>query len=174
MPFDDALRLRIRGLTEVGPEPMMGGEPHVGAGRHDPVGDHPALQTPHPVGQHHPGHPTQDLEALREQPQRGVCALVTGEADEPHPRPGQHRAEHVQPTQHAPVDNQVLARGPHRRAAAAMMLGAPHRLLRGHQRRKLRADPAYPPARAAGSSRFALIRPFVLSTRSATSSVTGS
>jgi hypothetical protein len=41
-------------------------------------------------------------------------------------------------------------------------------------RRKLRAEPSYPAARAAGSSRFAVIRPFVLSIRSITNSVTGS
>ena len=41
-------------------------------------------------------------------------------------------------------------------------------------RRKFRADPSYPAARAAGSSRFAEILPYVLSTRSATSSATAS
>ena len=41
-------------------------------------------------------------------------------------------------------------------------------------RRRFRADPAYPAAFAAGSSRFAEIRPFVAPTRSATSSATRS
>ena len=39
-------------------------------------------------------------------------------------------------------------------------------------RRKLRADPSKPEARAAGNRRFAVILPFERSTRSATSSVT--
>ena len=41
-------------------------------------------------------------------------------------------------------------------------------------RRKFRAGPAYPAALAAGSSRFAEIRPFVTATRSAASSATRS
>jgi hypothetical protein len=41
-------------------------------------------------------------------------------------------------------------------------------------RRKFRAEPVYPAARAAGSSRFAEIRPDVARIRSSTSSVTGS
>ena len=41
-------------------------------------------------------------------------------------------------------------------------------------RRKLRADPAYPAARAAGNNRFALIRPFVFAIRSVTNSTTWS
>ncbi len=41
-------------------------------------------------------------------------------------------------------------------------------------RRKFRSDPVNPAARAAGSSRFAEIRPAVFSTRSATSPVTPS
>jgi len=39
---------------------------------------------------------------------------------------------------------------------------------------KFRGDPAYPAARAAGSSRFAEIRPPVFPTRSATSAATPS
>ena len=41
-------------------------------------------------------------------------------------------------------------------------------------RRKFRADPAYPAACAAGSNRFAEIRPDVFPTRPATSSATPS
>ena len=41
-------------------------------------------------------------------------------------------------------------------------------------RRKFRGDPLYPAARAAGSSRFAEIRPDVFFTRSATGPATAS
>jgi hypothetical protein len=42
------------------------------------------------------------------------------------------------------------------------------------ERRKFRADPSYPTARAAGSSSFALIRPAVFSVCTATRSATTS
>jgi hypothetical protein len=112
---------------------VVRGEPHVVGGGHDLVRDHPAFQTAHPVGEHHTGNPTQVLEALREQRQRRLGALVVGEPHEPHPRPRQHRAEHVQPAQHTPVDDQMLTRGPHRRPAATMVVVAPQRLACRHQ-----------------------------------------
>ena len=78
----------------------MRGEPHVVRRRDHHVGDDPALEAAHPVGEHDLRDPAEGLEALSEQPHRGVGALVVGEADEPHPRERQHRAEHVQPVQH--------------------------------------------------------------------------
>ena len=42
-----------------------------------------------------------------------------GEPDEPHPRPREDGAEHVQPVQDAPVDDQVLTRRPDRRPPGA-------------------------------------------------------
>ena len=103
-------RLGVGRLTEIRPEPIMGREPHIAGGRYDHVGHDAALQTAHPVGQHHTGHPAQDVEALRQQRQRRVRALVVGETHEPHPAPRQHRAEHVQPAQHTPIDDQMLTR----------------------------------------------------------------
>jgi len=106
----DALRLRIGGLAEVGPEPVVSSEAHVLTRRHDLVRDHPAFQAAHPVGEDDAGNPTQGVEALREQRQRRLGALVVGEAHEPDPAPREHRAEHVQPAQHPPVDDQMLTR----------------------------------------------------------------
>ena len=106
----DPLRLWVRGLAEVGPEPVVGSEPHVLPGRHDDVSDDGAFQAAHPVGQDLARHPAEHFEALAQQRQRRGSALVGGEPHEPEPRPGQHRAEHMQPGQHAPVDDQVLAR----------------------------------------------------------------
>ena len=45
----------------------------------------------------------------------------------------EHRAEHVQPAQHTPVDDQMLTRGPHRRPPATMVVAAPQRLTRRDQ-----------------------------------------
>ena len=45
----DAFRLRIAGLAEVRGETIVAGEPHVIGRWHHDVGDHPALQTAHPV-----------------------------------------------------------------------------------------------------------------------------
>jgi hypothetical protein len=63
----DPLGLRIRGMTEVGPEPVVGSEPDVVRGGDHDVRDHPTLQTAHPVREHGLGHPAEDLEALGQQ-----------------------------------------------------------------------------------------------------------
>ena len=112
-----ALRFRVVALTEVGPEPVMGREPDIVGGRDHHVGDHPALQATHPVSQHHPRDPAQDLEALRQHRERRGRLLIGGEPDEPGPGPGQHGTEHVQPVLDTPVDQQVLTRRPHPRPA---------------------------------------------------------
>jgi hypothetical protein len=96
----------------------MGGEPDVLAGGHDDVGDDGAFQAAHPVGQDFAGQPALHLETLRQQRQRRGGPLIGREPHEPDPGPGQHRAEHMQPGQHPPVDDQMLIRRPHRRAAA--------------------------------------------------------
>ena len=110
----DALGLRVRGMTEVGPEPVVAGEPDVVRCRHHDIGDHVALQTRHPVREHDLRNPAELLEALRQQPQRGGLLLIGSEADEPEPRPSEHCAEHVHlPAGQdllAPVDGQHLAR----------------------------------------------------------------
>jgi hypothetical protein len=64
------------------------------------------------------------------------------------------------------------SRRPHRRAAAPVMLAPPQRLLLRDQAAEVPVRPAIPAARAAGSSRFAEIRPAVLPTRSATTAAT--
>ena len=92
----DALRLGVGGLAEVGPEAVVGGEGDVARCRDDDVGDDPALETAHPVGEHDRGHPAERLEALGEEAQGGRLGLVGGEADEAHPAPGEHGAEDVQ------------------------------------------------------------------------------
>jgi len=68
----DPLRLRIGGLTEVRPELVMRGEPDVIRSRHNPVRDHAALETAHPVGQHRLGCPVEGGEALRQHRQRRI------------------------------------------------------------------------------------------------------
>lgn len=92
-------------MTEVRPEPVVGREPHVVGTGHDDVRDHAALQAAHSVGEHGLADPAEDLEAVREHPQRGGLLLISGEADEPEPRPRQHRAEHV----HLPAGDDLLA-----------------------------------------------------------------
>ena len=72
-----------------------------------------------------------------------VGLLIGGEPHEPHPRPRQHRAEHVQPAEHTPVDDQRVPGRPDRRPAAAVMPPPPLRFLTSAtSRRKLRADPS--------------------------------
>ena len=73
----------------------------------------------------------------------------------------------------SPVDDQC--------AAGATAGRRPRRLSRRQsdlalatKRRKFRAEPAYPAARASGSSRLAEIRPAVLATRAFTTSTTTS
>ena len=102
--------MRVIRLTKVGPETVVRREPEVVAGRHHDVGDHPAPQTAHPVGEHLARHPAQHLEALGQHRERRLRPFVGSEAHEPEPAPGQHRAEHVQPSHDAPVDHQMLTR----------------------------------------------------------------
>jgi hypothetical protein len=106
----DPLRLRVRALAKVRPKPIVHGEADVLRCRDHLVRDDPAFQAPHPIREHHARDTAEHLEALGQQSQRRVGALVIGEAHEPHPAPRQHRAEHMQPTQHAPIDHQMHAR----------------------------------------------------------------
>jgi hypothetical protein len=75
----DPLGLRVGGLAEVRPEPVVGGQPHVVRRRDDHIRDHAALQTRHPVGEHHLRHPAQLLETLREQREGRLRPLIGGE-----------------------------------------------------------------------------------------------
>jgi len=63
----------------------------------------------------------------------GVLLLVSGEPHEPDPRPRQHRGEDVHPGDHAPVDDQMLTRGPHRRTTGPALLLTVAALLRSDQ-----------------------------------------
>src|SRR3989304_2967052 len=47
--FDDALRLRVGCLAEVGPEAVVGGEGDIARRGHDDVGDDAALEASHPL-----------------------------------------------------------------------------------------------------------------------------
>ena len=64
-------------------------------------------------------------------PGHGTCVgsskIIKG-PDKPEPRPGQHRAEHVQPSLDTPIDDQRFTRRPHPRPAAPMMITTPFRL----------------------------------------------
>jgi hypothetical protein len=111
----------------------VGREAHVVGRRDHDVGDDPALQAPHPIGQHDLWDTTELLEALSQHRQRRLRSLVGGEAHEPPPRPGQHRAEHVQRALRPPVDHQRLSRRPHRRTAPPVMVAAPIGLRLGHE-----------------------------------------
>jgi hypothetical protein len=103
----------------------VGGELHVvGRGDHD-VRDDTALEAAHPVREDLGRDPADRLEALREHGHRGGGLLVGGEPHETNPRPRQHRAEHLDPAKVAPVDDQVLTRGPHSWAPPTVVLAAP-------------------------------------------------
>ena len=121
----DPFRLRVRRLAEVRPEPVVRREPDVVRRRHHHVSDHAGLQAAHPVGEHDLRDPAERLETLRQHRQSGVGAFIVGEAHEPHPRPGQHRAEHMHAGQHAPVDDQRVSRCPDRRPPAAGIPSSP-------------------------------------------------
>ena len=138
----DPLARRVVGLAEVRAEPVVGGEGHVVRGGHDHVRDDPALQARHPVGEDLARDPAEDLEALRQHAQRRLGAFIGGEAHEPDPGEGQHRAEHVDPTLGAPIDDQVLTRGPHRRATPPVIVGAPQPFLRRDQATEVPRRPA--------------------------------
>ena len=105
----------------------------------------------------------------------------------------EHRAEHMQPAQHTPVDDQMLTRGPHRRPAATMVVAAPQRFPRrdqppqvprgplvtrgpGGRQQPLRGDPAPRLVHPIGhqlADRVVVAPPRLASQRSATGLVAG-
>src|ERR1035437_9790363 len=103
----------------------MQSEPNIFTCRDNTIRRDPTLQAAHPVGQHNLGCAAHLGEALAQHGQRGGGLLVAGEPYEPPPRPRQHGTENVDPALGAPVDDQVLTRGPHRRPAAAMVVDPP-------------------------------------------------
>ena len=132
--LDDALRLRVGRMAEVGTEPVVGGEADVVRCRDHHVGHDPTFEAAHPVSEHL-GRGTADrLEALGQHRHRRRRGLVAGEAHEPEPAPRHHRAEHLDPAgQGAPVDHHRLARRPHRRAALTTVRRPPRLLLLGDE-----------------------------------------
>ena len=171
-----ALRLRIRAVAEIGPEPVVGGEADI-VRRSAPPRWRPPRPSGSPSGPPAPpaGTPPSTSKHSANSAKRRGRALVVGEPDEPEPRPGQHRAEHVQPGLDTPVDDQRLTRRPHPRPAAPMMITPPRRLRLRDQPAEVprptpHSRPPGPPA-AAASPRSC---PCVLATRSATSSATSS
>ena len=129
----DSLRFGVGTLAEVRAEAVVGGEAHIGRRRHHHVGDDGTLQAGHAVRQHHLGHAAEALQALGQEPKRRLGAFVAGEAYEAPAAPGRHGAEDVQPRLCTPVDDQGVARRPHRRPATCMVLGSPRLLRRGNQ-----------------------------------------
>ncbi len=119
--FDEALGLGIRGLAEVRPKAVVGGEAHVVRHRDDEVRDHRALEAPHAVREYDLRHPAEDLEALREERQRRLPPLVVREAHEAEAAPGRDRAEHVQAGLDTPVDREHFARCPDPRTTSAVV-----------------------------------------------------
>jgi len=144
----DALGLRIRAVTEVGSEPVMGREPDVVRRGHDDVGDHAAFQAAHPVREYDLRDAAENLEALGQHRQGGGLLLISGEPDEPEPRPGQHRAE---PWIFRPATNsspRSIARtspGDHTAGPRPLVRAWPcrhARLASATSRRKLRSEPS--------------------------------
>jgi hypothetical protein len=131
--LDQPLALRIIAFAEIGAEPIMRREAHIGRGRDHQPGDRATLQTTHPVGQRHPRHPPKSLEALGQSTHGRLGAEVVGEAHEPDSRPGQHSAEHEQRADLPPIKSQHLPRRPESRAATPMILHPPSGLGLGHQ-----------------------------------------
>jgi hypothetical protein len=131
--LDDALGLRIVRVAEVRSEPVVRREADVVRCRDHHVRDDPALQAAHPIGQDLARDAAEGLEALSEHRHRGRRGLVAGEAHEPHPTPRQHGAEHLDPAgQRAPVDDEGLARHPHRWPSLTGVRSTPRLLLAGH------------------------------------------
>ena len=111
---------------------MVGEADVVRRGHHHP-GHGAALDAPHAVAEHGAGHTAQSLEAGSLGDKGGLGAVVVGEVHEADPAPGQHRAEHRQRPDLAPVDDQHVPRRPHPGPAAPVVVGAPGSLGLDHQ-----------------------------------------
>ncbi len=131
--LDDPFRRWVLALTEVGPEPVVGREPHVVHRRDHNAGDGAALQAAHPIRQRRAGNPAQFLEARCQARQGGVRAEVVGEEHEPPPAPREHRAEHEQRADLTPVERQHVTGRPHAGPAAPVMIDPPPGLRLGDQ-----------------------------------------
>lgn len=86
----------------------MGSEGDIsGCGHHD-VGDDPAVETAHAVGQRDAGYPAEQLEALGQQRERRGLVLTFGEAHEAPAAPGEDGTEDLVSVLLAPVEDEVL------------------------------------------------------------------
>ena len=128
-----ALGLGVGPLAEVGPEPVVGGEAHVGRGRDDQPGDRAALQAAHAVGQRGLRHAADALEALGQGLHGGLGPEVVGEVHEAIPAPADHGTEDEQRADLPPVEHHHVARCPHARSSAPVVLRPPGALGLGHQ-----------------------------------------
>ena len=107
--LDNALRLGIGTVAEIGVETVMGREPHVIRCRDNDISDHTAFETAHPVSQDLGRNPADRLKGLGNHRQRGRGLLISGKAHEPPPRIRQHRAEHHQARcGFGPVHHQIV------------------------------------------------------------------
>jgi len=119
-------------------------EPNIFTCGDNPIRHDAALHAAHPVGQHDLGHPAQLGEALAQHRQRRGRLLIGGEPHEPPPRPRQHRTEDMDSALGAPVNDQMLTRGPDRRAAATVVLDPPVPLRLGDQPAEVSSRPLIP------------------------------
>ena len=171
--LDHSLGLRVGLAAKVGAKAVVGGEAHVVVMGHHQPGDLVGAQAGHPIAQHHARHAADLLETLGDQSQRRRPPLIGGEAHEAVAAPGEHGAEHLQ----AAAGVQSITRCPPGAGTQGRYTRRSRRwraLASATSRRRLRAEPAYPAARATGSRRLAEIRPSVTLTRSATRSATWS
>ena len=170
--LDHALRLGVGGLAEVGPEPEVRGEPHVVRGRDHHVGDDPALQAAHPIGEHH-------LRGRRRAPRSTPPAAASSwrpsgrgrrarTATGSRPAPRRTPASRPRSPSRSPGARPASAPTAGTPAAAAATAPSPPRPRGGSSG----PTPRSPQPAPTGSSRFAEIRPSVARTFSAITSRT--
>ena len=124
-------------------------EPQVLRRGHRDIGDDPAFQAAHPVGQHRAGHPAQGLEALGEHRQGRLRALIAANRT----NRTLDQASTAQNTWRSPSPPQSITRcspGTTLPGRTPAMLAPERPCATATARRRLRAEPSYPAARAAG------------------------
>lgn len=128
-----SLGLGVAPFAEVGLEPVVGTEAHVGRSGDDETGNGPTFETAHAIGEGRLGHAADVLEALGQSRHGGVGPQVVGEVDEADPAPGQHGAEDEQRTNLSPVEDHHVAGRPHPGTPTPVVLRPPLDLHLGHQ-----------------------------------------
>ena len=141
--LDEALGLGVVALAEVGPEPVVGREPHVVRGGDHQPRDRRALQAPHAVGQHGGGDTAERFEARGERSRRSCrpagCQRSTRTAS------GSRRAPRRTPTATRSRPSRSRACRPVTTRPAGGRGGSTRRHLRfssATRRRKLRSEPS--------------------------------